>query len=161
VKAAVHVMVVNFSHEEVELPKGTVLGVAEEVSETLVATVNDGPVSEPRRGTTREKNDASFRSYLNCKLSHLTQEERTVQESVLVKYRRTFYVKGSNDIRGTDLVQHEIDTENAKPIRRPPCRVPYALRDELDRHVKIMLKKGIIEPSASGWNFPAILVPKR
>jgi hypothetical protein len=53
VKAAVHVMVVNISNEDVDLPKGTVLGMAEEVSETLVATVNDGPVSEPRRGTPR------------------------------------------------------------------------------------------------------------
>jgi hypothetical protein len=49
VKAVVHVMVVNFSHKEVELPKGTVLGVAEEVSEIIVAAVNDGPVSEPRK----------------------------------------------------------------------------------------------------------------
>jgi hypothetical protein len=106
VKAEVHVMIVNFSHEEVELPKGTVLGVAEEVCETLVAAVNDGPVSEPRRGTPRVKIDASFRSYLNDKLSHLTQEERTVLEPVLVKYRRTFYVEGSNDFRGTDLLIH-------------------------------------------------------
>jgi hypothetical protein len=160
-KVAVHMIVVNVSHEEVELPKGTVLGVAQEVSETLVAAVNDGPVSEPRRGTPRVKIDASFRIYLNDKLSHLTQEERTVLKPVLVKYRRTFYVEEFNDTRGTDLVQHEIETGDAKPIRRPPYRVPYALRDKLDRQVKTMLEKGIIEPSASGSNFPAILIPKR
>ena len=82
-------------------------------------------------------------------------------EPVLVKYRRTFYVEGSNDFHGTDLFEHEIDTGDAKPIRRPPYRVPYALRDELDRQVKTMLDKGIIEPSASGWNFPAFFIPKR
>ena len=60
-KAAVHVMVVNFFHEEVELPKGTVLCVAEEVSENLVAAVNEGPVSEPGWGTPKVKIDASFR----------------------------------------------------------------------------------------------------
>jgi hypothetical protein len=48
-KTAVHVMVVNISHEEVELPKGTLLGVAEKISETLVATVNDGPGVESRK----------------------------------------------------------------------------------------------------------------
>ena len=32
-----HVMVVNFSHEEIVLPKGTVLGVAEETSASIVA----------------------------------------------------------------------------------------------------------------------------
>ena len=77
VKAAAHVMFVNFSHEEIELPKGTVLGVAEEVSENQVAAVNDGPVSEPGRGNPRVKIDASFRSYMNDKPSHLTHEERT------------------------------------------------------------------------------------
>jgi len=33
----VHVMVVNFSHKEIELPKGTILGVAEETSASIVA----------------------------------------------------------------------------------------------------------------------------
>jgi hypothetical protein len=91
VKAAVHVMVVNVSHQEVELPKGPVLGVAEEVSETLVAAVNDGPMSETRRDAPTVKIDASFQSYLNDKLSHLTQEERTVLEPVIVKYRKAFF----------------------------------------------------------------------
>jgi hypothetical protein len=37
----VHVMVVNFSHEENELPKATVLSVAEETSAGVVAAIND------------------------------------------------------------------------------------------------------------------------
>jgi hypothetical protein len=153
-------MVVNVSHQEVELPKRPVLGVAEEVSETLVAAVNDGPLSKPRGDTPRGKIDASFQSYLNDKLRHLTQEERTVLEPVIFKYRKTFFVKGSNEFRGTDMVQHEIDTGDVKLIRRPPYRVPYAMRDELDRQVKTMLEKGIIEPIVSCWNFPKILIPK-
>jgi hypothetical protein len=52
-KVAVQVLVVNFSHEEVELPKATVLGWAEEVSESLVAAVNDGPEFEPRKNTSK------------------------------------------------------------------------------------------------------------
>jgi hypothetical protein len=160
-KAAVHVMVVNFSHEEIELQKGTVLGVAEKVSDTLVAAVNDGPVRENRRGTPEVKIDESFQKYLDEKLSHLTREERVVLEPVMIKYRKTFYVEGSNDFPGTNLVEHVIDTGDARPIRRPPYRVPYALREELDRQVKTMLDKQIIEPSASGWNFPVILIPKR
>jgi len=37
----VHVMMVNFSHEEIQLPKATVLGVAEETSASIVADIND------------------------------------------------------------------------------------------------------------------------
>jgi hypothetical protein len=160
-KVAVQVMVVNFSHEEVELPKATVLGMAEEVSESLVAAVNDGTEFEPRKNTSKAPIDESFRKYLDDKLGHLSEEERSILEPVLVKYRNTFYVEGSTVLKGTDLVQHHIDTGDARPIRRPPYRVPYALREEMDRQVEGMLQKGLIEPSTSRWNFPSILIPKR
>jgi hypothetical protein len=45
-QAFAHVMVVKFSHEEIELPKATVLGMAEEVSESLVAALNDESARE-------------------------------------------------------------------------------------------------------------------
>jgi len=34
-------MVANISHEEIELPKATVLGLAEETSASIVAAIND------------------------------------------------------------------------------------------------------------------------
>jgi hypothetical protein len=37
---SVNVVLSNFSHEELILPKATVLGVAEEVSETLIDIIN-------------------------------------------------------------------------------------------------------------------------
>ena len=37
----VQVMVVNFSQEEVVIPRATVVGVAEEISPSLVAAIND------------------------------------------------------------------------------------------------------------------------
>jgi hypothetical protein len=47
----VHVMTVNFRHEEIELPKATVLGIAEETSASIVAEINDEvkPNSEQSR----------------------------------------------------------------------------------------------------------------
>jgi hypothetical protein len=58
-------------------------------------------------------------------------------------------------------MEHRIDTGVAKPIRRPPYRVPYALRKEMETQAKDMLEKDIIEQSSSPWSAPAILVPKR
>ena len=37
----VHVMLANFSQEETVLPKATVIGVAEEISSSVVAAIND------------------------------------------------------------------------------------------------------------------------
>ena len=40
-QGCVHVMVLNFSHEKIVLKKGTVLGVAEETSASIVTAVNE------------------------------------------------------------------------------------------------------------------------
>ena len=71
-----------------------------------------------------------------------------------------FHDKDGADFEGTDLVEHRIITGDAPPIRKVQYRVPYSLREEMEGQVRNMLKKGVIEPSNSPWNSPAILVPK-
>jgi hypothetical protein len=80
-------------------------------------------------------------------------------EPLLTKYRHVFHQENSYDFKGTDLVEHRIVTGDAKPIRKAPYRVPFALRQEMQNQVNDMLAKGIIEGSASPWSSPAILVP--
>jgi len=80
---------------------------------------------------------------------------------VLQKYLHICYVDENGEFQGTDLVEHRIITGNARPIRKAPYRVPFALRDEMESHVQDMLHKGVIEPSSSPWTAPAILVPKK
>jgi hypothetical protein len=57
------------------------------------------------------------------------------------------------------LIEHRI-TGDAKPMRKAPYRVPFALK-EMEDQVQDMLNKGVIEESNSPWNAPAILVPKK
>jgi hypothetical protein len=159
-QAFAHVLIVNFSHEEIEVPKATVLGMAEKISESPVAALNDEPTGELNKGSRHTKVVPSFREYLNDKLGHLSREEREAIEPVLLRYRNIFHVQVTNDFKGTDLIEHRIITGNAKPIRKKTYRVPYALREEMNTQVKDMLKKGIIETSSSPWLSPAILVPK-
>ena len=45
------------------------------------------------------------------------------------------------------MVEHKIVTGNAKPVRKPPYRVPFALRKEVENHVQNMLSKRVIEKS--------------
>jgi hypothetical protein len=40
-------MIVNFSQEEIVIPKSTVLGIAEEVSPCVVAAINDDDPGSP------------------------------------------------------------------------------------------------------------------
>jgi hypothetical protein len=162
-------MVVNFSQEEITLPKATVLGVAEEISPCVVAAINDGDSqwSPPCFGSGKERRKSAVtkgtnnREYLDGVLGHLTRKERAVIEPVLQKYRHVFHDDEVAEFKGTDLVEHKIVTGDARPIRKAPYRVPYALREEMEGQVRDMLKKGVIEPSSSPWSAPSILVPKK
>jgi len=159
-------MVVNFSHEEIQLPEATVLGVAEETSASVVVAINEEVKSnsdhskETYCGVNTIVDDANFKQYLQDKLQHLTHAEISLMETLLRKYRHVFHVKGSNDFRGTDLIEHRIISGDAKPIRKPPYRAPFAIRKEKVNQVQNMLEKGVIEES-SPCSAPAIFVPKK
>jgi hypothetical protein len=160
-------MVVNFSYEEIQLPKTTVLGVAEETSASIVAEINDevktnfNHARKTHCGVNTVLEDANYEQYMQDKLGHLSHSERLVMEPVLRKYRHVFHIEGSNDFRGTDLIENRIITGDAKPIRKAPYRVTFALKTEMENQVQDMLKKGVIEESNSPWSAPAILVPKK
>jgi len=59
------------------------------------------------------------------------------------------------------LAEHKIITGDARPIGKPPYRVPFALRKEMDNQIQDMLNKGVIGESLSPWSSPVILVPKK
>jgi len=78
-----YIKLVNFSNEPLVVPKVTVLGVAEEISESLVHRLNpkcksglDIPV-EPH---SKKKNETLYRKLLQGKLDHLSQDERQLIE---------------------------------------------------------------------------------
>jgi hypothetical protein len=73
----------------------------------------------------------------------LSGEEKQVMEAVLLKYGHVFHDESEGTFTGTDMVEHRIITGDAKPIRRAPYRIPFALRGEMERQVKDMLGKGV------------------
>lgn len=60
----------------------------------------------------------------------------------------------------TDLIEHDIDVGDAKPIRQRFYRVPFDKRTALEAEVQYMLDNGIAEVSSSSWASPCILVNK-
>jgi len=91
----------------------------------------------------------------------LNQEDRELIEPILLKYAHVFHDEETNHFKGTNVIEHEIPIGDARPIRRPQYRTPYALREEMETQVENMLDNGVIRPSNSPWSAPAILVPKK
>jgi hypothetical protein len=96
-RSVVLVIIANFSDEEIVLPKPTVIGVAEEISEGLVASNNDGHGFETLHKGKTAKQSVEFRNYFNEKLEHLNSKERSVLETVLQKYMHVLNEEGSNE----------------------------------------------------------------
>jgi len=116
-----HVILANFSDEELTVPKATVLGVAEEMSESLVNDINEVQTpakGEPNKPPRRRKNEALYQKLLQGKLDHLTEEERQVIEPILWKYAHVFHDEETNDFPGTNIVEHCIPVGDVQPIRR-------------------------------------------
>ena len=63
-----------------------------------------------------------------------------------------------NEVGLTHLVQHEIDTRDARTIKTRPRRLPMAHREAANRAVEEMQRDGIIELSDSPWASGVVMV---
>ena len=61
----------------------------------------------------------------------------------------------------TTLVQHDIPTDDAVPIRFPPYRLAHHSQEVLREEIRTLLDQGIIRPSKSPWAAPIVLVKKK
>ncbi len=93
---------------------------------------------------------------LNGYLSHLSSDEKTDMMSVLNEFKCIF----SDVPSETNVLEHDIDVGDTKPIKQHAYRVNPEKRALLRKEVDYMLEHGIAEPSNSPWSSPCILVPK-
>ena len=59
------------------------------------------------------------------------------------------------------MLQYHIDTQNAKPVKKAPYRIPLAKRKVAEQEIQQMAEDGIIEKCPqSAWNAPVVMVTK-
>eukprot|EP00795_Rhopilema_esculentum_P017845 gene17845-biopygen6667 len=98
-----------------------------------------------------------FKSLPNPSLS---TAENTQLNELLNEYADIF-ASSSLDLGHTNIIEHEIDSGDARPIKQQPYRVSQAQRAEIDRHISNMLEQKIISVSCSPWSSPVVLVKKK
>ena len=109
-------------------------------------------------GISREKQE---------KLHELTEVSSNNQTAVqtqqlyeLLLLYTDVYACGNNDVSRTNKIQLTIHTD-ALPVRQLVCRLPPAKWQEVQKLLKDMHEKDVIEPSASPWVSPIVLVCKK
>ena len=87
----------------------------------------------------------------------LTDEQRQKLEALLLTYSDVFSAH-DQDYGRTNLVQHSINTADARPIKQRAYRTSPNIRAEIDRQVQQLLAQDIIEDSCSPWSSPVVPV---
>ena len=106
-------------------------------------------------GCLKSKN-SSILDNLDQKLNHLDSEKKDEVAKLILEYRHLF-----PDIPGrTDVLFHDVDVGEAKPIKQPPYRLNPIKKEHMQKEIDYVFKHDIIERSDSEWSSPCILVPK-
>ena len=95
--------------------------------------------------------------WVPCTLGEqLTTQQREELAGVLKEFAVLSNLPGR-----TRLAEHPIECGSARPVRLAPYRIPHAYRKAVQQEIKEMLEGGIIEPSASEWCSPMVIVKKK
>lgn len=91
---------------------------------------------------------------------HLDASQTQELAHLLIDWADVFS-KSDYDLGHFTAVKHQIDTGIAKPIRQRMRRTPLGFEAEEEDHLTKMLGSGVIQPSASEWASPLVLVRKK
>ena len=152
---SIPVRVMNPTDQPVTLYRGTRIAQLAEIEE-----VEDSPVmvSSVQCGTVSPELEEAL--WLLAEKASLASEEREKLFLLLLEYADVLAL--CNDELGrTNVLQHEIHTGDASPIRQQFRRVCPQKRQEMRNLLSEMLEKDVIKPSCSPWASPVVLVKKK
>lgn len=90
----------------------------------------------------------------------LSENQQEELRALLLKWEKVF-AKHDEDFGRTDVVQHQIHTGDAAPIRERYRPLPPLMYKEVKSLLSGMLEKGVIRESCSPWAAPIVLVKKK
>ena len=149
----VPVRVVNTNEEAQVMEKGMQLTTIQEVE--LIEEVDEDRDQECDRNRNKhieeliEQVDASVAAEYKAQLKDLLTEYKDIISS------------DELDLGRTELVEHRIDTGDARPVRQTLRRSPAAYAHIIDEQLETLMKQGIIEPTNSEWSSNVVLVRKK
>ncbi|XP_030216443.1 uncharacterized protein LOC115546817 [Gadus morhua] len=93
---------------------------------------------------------------LPSRLDHLSTEQQGDVTNLINRFPSLF-----NDVpTQTNVLQHHIDVNNAKPIKQHPYRVNPVKRGLMKVEAEYLLEHGLAIPSSSPWSSPCLLEAK-
>ena len=160
----VPVLVYNPHDEPICVEPKTIIGLLVAVD---ISITEKDKASQDKHGVPVRKTDIQdtvipehLRDVYERGIVHLSDSQKLDFKHCLCNYQDIFS-KNEEDIGHTSLVEHTIDTGDARPVRVPPRRLGPEQRKAADELIKGLLDRKLIEPSQSPWAAPIVMVRKK
>ena len=92
-------------------------------------------------------------------LTHLQKLQQDNITELLARFSSAVS-QDDTDLGYCDLVKHKIDTGRHRPICTRQWPIPNSTKQTMEEQCKKMLEMGVIEPCASPWRSPSLLIKK-
>ena len=132
------------------------------VSTPIEDTVLDVSSQSVLQATVRENElpDTLLELWKNSCANLAYEADKVKIRSLLTEFQDVFATH-EFDLGNFTLIQHKIDTGDARPVALPLRRCPIHFAEEEKAHLHKMLDAGIISPSQSAWAAAPVLVRKK
>ena len=115
----------NMRKEPITVRRDTVTAVMQAVESVSGERVNVSQIIE--NDQTSDKLPEHLKSLFERSSENLDESQQVRLKQFLIKHQDIFS-KSSSDIGHTALIQHHIDVQDAKPVKKAPYRIPLAKR---------------------------------
>src|SRR6266496_180773 len=150
--------IANLSEKEFFLEGGRSVGHA--LLGQITGSVPDSALPCRAFQSSCEEPDSTYLKPVIDSLSEtLSAEERDEACKLIYSYRDVFS-KHEYDLGRTNLMEHQIETGDARPIREGLRKQPQIHLDVIDAEIDKMAVSGVIEPSCSPWASNVVVVTK-
>ena len=148
--------VMNINNEAVTLPAGTLLCPLREVEAVLEEDEAQFTEQDERARVTAAQIEKLVSGiHPDVPTEHVENMRKLLVDFSDILSRDEF------DMGLTDLIQHDIDTGQERPVRQQLRKTPMVHNQIIETHIQSMLKQGLIEPSHSDWSSNIVLVLKK
>lgn len=156
-------MVQNCSPVEMRIPRGEVIGLAENYEDVSAVQIDGDKINSIQKPFEKSLHmDREKYQFLkeNMKFQNIPEKYKREYEKVIMTNHEVFS-KDKNELGWSNLVEHEISLKDEAPVYVKQFKIPEMHMNEVQKHLQEWLKLGIIEPCRSKYNSPLFLVAKK
>uniref|UniRef100_A0A1I8BSQ3 RNA-directed DNA polymerase n=1 Tax=Meloidogyne hapla TaxID=6305 RepID=A0A1I8BSQ3_MELHA len=158
------VPITNFSNVTTKLEAGSEIGFVEKVEDWEEAedflSAKFSCYFQNEECEENKEREQKVEESCEKNIGKISEEKKRELKKIAVEFNEIFALS-DEELQQTNIVEHKIDTGEAKPVKGKLRQVPYTYREKVAKMLQDYLGRGLIRPSISPWASPIVLVPKR